>query len=221
MGAILSKIAETYHALAAFWSELSQNAAESNALLRRIATPEFPASDSTISFWQTNPKHPDLVNAKSEELPQSADVVIIGSGISGASVAYTILTECQALGIEKKVVILEARQVCSGATGRNGGHLKCSPYLTYSDLKALLGKEKAKRVLHFQLRHLPTILELVKDEGLDEAEAREVETVDLFTEQTMWDKAQEMVQELRRDAPEYAEDTMIWDSKQAQEVCEL
>ncbi|KAE8139616.1 FAD dependent oxidoreductase-domain-containing protein [Aspergillus pseudotamarii] len=217
MGAILSRISETYHALAAFWSELSQNTAESNALLRRIATPEFPVPDPTVSFWQTDPKYPELVNARSEELPQSADVVIIGSGISGASVAYTILTECQALGIEKRVVILEARQVCSGATGRNGGHLKCSPYLTYSDLKVLLGKDKAKRVLHFQLRHLPTILELVKDEGLDEAEAREVETVDLFTEQTMWEKAQEMVQELRQDAPEYAEDTMVWDAKQAQE----
>jgi glycine/D-amino acid oxidase-like deaminating enzyme len=160
-----------------------------------------------------------MVNMKSESLPQSADIVVIGSGISGASVAYTILTECRELGIEKNVVILEARQVCSGATGRNGGHIKCSPYLTYSELKAVLGPEKAKRVLHFQLKHLATILELVEAEGLAEAEARQVETVDLFIDQTMWDKAQDMVLELRQEVPECAQDTIIWDAKQAQEVC--
>ncbi|KAF5858695.1 hypothetical protein ETB97_003862 [Aspergillus alliaceus] len=217
MGAVLSTINETYHASAAFWSELSQSASEGNALLQRITTPEFPVPDPTIAFWQTNPKYPDLVDTRSAELPQSADIVIIGSGISGASVAYTILTECQAMGIDRRIVILEARQVCSGATGRNGGHLKCSPYHMYSDLKGLLGKEGAKRVLRFQMRHLPTILELVNAEGLEDAEAREVETVDIFIEQTMWDKAQVMVQELRREVPECAQDTMIWDAKQAQE----
>ncbi|KAF7589369.1 hypothetical protein BBP40_004417 [Aspergillus hancockii] len=217
MGVVLSTLGATYDALAAFWVDLSQNAAESNALLRRIVTPEPPVPDPTISFWQTNPKYPELVNTKSEEFPESADIVIIGSGISGASVAYTILTECQELGIEKRVVILEARQVCSGATGRNGGHIKCSPYLTYSELKAVLGREKAKSVLHFQLKHLSTILNLAKAEGLEDAEVRQVETVDLFADQTMWDKAQNMVLELRRDAPECAHDIMIWDAKQAQE----
>ncbi|KAG7853766.1 hypothetical protein KL919_005405 [Ogataea angusta] len=45
--------------------------------------------------------------------------VIIGSGFSGASVAFNLLEQT-----DEKVLLLEARDVCSGATGRNGGHMR-------------------------------------------------------------------------------------------------
>ncbi|KAE8355152.1 hypothetical protein BDV28DRAFT_146444 [Aspergillus coremiiformis] len=72
-------------------------------------------------------------------------------------------------------------------------------------------------MLHFQFRHLPTILELVKTEGLEEAEAREVEMMDLFTEETMWNQAQSMVQELWREVSECAKNLIIWYAKEARE----
>ncbi|KAK1140465.1 hypothetical protein N8T08_010309 [Aspergillus melleus] len=215
MGAVFSTIRASYDALGAFWAELSQSMAESDALLRRIATPAFPASDPTVSFWQVNPPCPKLVNMKSKRLPQSADIVIIGSGLSGASVAYTILSECHALGAEKKVVILEARETCSGATGRNGGHLKCSPYSLYSDLKGMLAPKAAREVLEFYRRHLPIMLGLVKAERLENTEAREVETVDVFLKESAWDKGLGMVRELRQDVPEAAHDIRVWEADEA------
>lgn len=44
--------------------------------------------------------------------------MIIGAGYTGSSLAYHILEK----DVERKlkIVILEAREACSGATGRNG-----------------------------------------------------------------------------------------------------
>lgn len=50
----------------------------------------------------------------SETVPESADVVIVGCGITGSSAAR-FLTEQNA---DLDVVVLEAREVCWGATGR-------------------------------------------------------------------------------------------------------
>lgn len=54
-----------------------------------------------------------------EEVPEEADIVIVGGGTMGASLAY-FLTRQGAMKAGKKVVVLEARDVASGASGRNG-----------------------------------------------------------------------------------------------------
>ena len=61
-------------------------------------------------FW-TVPKAeiPD-----NEDLPKSVDIVIIGTGITGTSFAYNVFQNKQSLSI----LMLDARDVCSGATGR-------------------------------------------------------------------------------------------------------
>src|SRR5262245_3108379 len=85
--------------------------------------------DSTNSAWQVE-KSP-FSDYVSGELPRNSSIVIIGTGFTGISTAYHILnsspTSC--------VTLLEARQVCSGATGRNGGHLTAN---IYSDTLSLL-----------------------------------------------------------------------------------
>lgn len=65
--------------------------------------------------------HPLDDHQSTPELPTDVDIAIIGAGFSGASTAYHILNICKKNGtpIPKKA-ILEARQACSGATGRNG-----------------------------------------------------------------------------------------------------
>lgn len=75
----------------------------------------LPRPNPTTSYWQEPPD--EIANLQSTKaLPKDADYVIIGSGISGAAIAYNLL--------EKKpnssVLMLEARQASSGATGRNG-----------------------------------------------------------------------------------------------------
>jgi hypothetical protein len=178
-------------------------------LTTRISNPQFPISNPTPSLWQKPPFPPTT----QQNLPTTADIVIIGSGISGASIAYTLLKKCPG---SPRIVLLEAREVCSGATGRNGGHIKCSAYIEYSSLKSRFG-ERAKAILQFQLRHMPLLLGLIAELGI-EAEAREVETVDIFTDEKMWNDAKGMIDLLRVDVPDAARDIVVHEGMEGCEV---
>jgi len=50
----------------------------------------------------------------------SADVVVIGGGIMGLSLAYNLAS----LGPKRSITVLEASYLCSGASGRNGGGVR-------------------------------------------------------------------------------------------------
>lgn len=80
----------------------------------------FPVDGGMTSFWRSQPD--TLDNYRSTEcLPESSDIVIIGAGYTGAATAYHCLAQSQnAQAKSPSIVILEARQACSGATGRNG-----------------------------------------------------------------------------------------------------
>lgn len=81
-------------------------------LSKRIKqSPGIPVQDPTLSFW-TVPKA--KLSSEGKALPTHADIVVIGSGITGTSFAYNALK----LDGTLKIVILEARDACSGATGR-------------------------------------------------------------------------------------------------------
>lgn len=76
--------------------------------------PGLPVPNPTNSFWLDVPS--PIADYKPEKLPEHADVVIIGSGITGASVARTLMAEAGGSGLT--VLMLDARDACSGATGR-------------------------------------------------------------------------------------------------------
>ena len=216
---LLSSIRERYLRIKLLLRDFAENDADLVALEKRInANPGVPVPSPTTSFWLRNPPFPALVNIRSENLPRSADIVIIGSGITGASVARTILSECAAMGIKRRVVMLEARQICSGATGRNGGHMKCSPYEAYSECKERFGAERARVLVDFQTSHLPILVDLARQEKWDVAEAREVETLDVFYDEAAWIEGQRMVEELQQGMPKEALDTVVWDKEAAIEV---
>lgn len=60
-----------------------------------------------------------------EAIPSDVDVVVIGAGMSGVATAYHLLkSHNPRRGALPRVVMLEAREACYGATGRNGGHCK-------------------------------------------------------------------------------------------------
>jgi len=78
----------------------------------------LPVPHSTTPFWRTD-LH-ELDNHRStEHLPAECDILIIGGGYAGIGAAYHLLAGEEAIA-GKSVVLLEARQACSGATGRNG-----------------------------------------------------------------------------------------------------
>ena len=76
----------------------------------------LPSETSTTSFWHSEPSEFLLDHRTTPELPSYAEIVIVGSGITGASAARYLAEDARADGLS--VVMLEARQACWGATGR-------------------------------------------------------------------------------------------------------
>jgi glycine/D-amino acid oxidase-like deaminating enzyme len=153
-------------------------------------------------------------------LVDTADIVIIGSGITGAAVARSILHESRRKATDQPkpttVVVIEARQICSGATGRNGGHIKASPHETFHLMRKHVSPENAAALARFQLRHLPVLRQLCEEEEIDLAECRDVETVDIFADEAAYKQAVGQVEELKRWVPD--QDINIWDAGDARKV---
>lgn len=76
-------------------------------------SPGLPVNDPTLPYWTVPPVN--LPGRNNTALPTHVDVLIIGSGITGVSCARTLLKKGPP-GL--RVLVLEARDVCSGATGR-------------------------------------------------------------------------------------------------------
>ena len=55
--------------------------------------------------------------------PEECDVCIVGAGMTGCALAYHLKTLRSGSGTPLKVVVLDAREVSGGASGRNGGIL--------------------------------------------------------------------------------------------------
>lgn len=100
----------------------------------------------------------------SEDLPQTCDVLVIGGGFTGVATAYHILNDPSTT---PSVVLLEARQLTTGATGRNGGHVKPDKYFGFSRYMDLYGAEAAAELHRFESAQLWEVKELVEREGLD------------------------------------------------------
>jgi glycine/D-amino acid oxidase-like deaminating enzyme len=115
--------------------------------------------------------------------------LIIGGGYAGASAAYHLFPEEQQ-GTPPKVVLLEARELCSGATGRNGscpninkrrvspvtnnlstlwvgGHLRPDLYSATAIYTERYGLEAAVEVVRFEIAHMKELEELVRKDKID------------------------------------------------------
>ena len=71
---------------------------------------------------------------------RSADVVIIGAGITGCAVAYA----CAKAGLD--TLVLEAARIGQGATGRGAGLLAIDPGPSFREVAAAHGLRDARRV---------------------------------------------------------------------------
>ncbi|KAK3387307.1 FAD dependent oxidoreductase-domain-containing protein [Podospora didyma] len=215
MGSVISSLVGAVKGVKAVVAVIREIASDYKDLFARANhTPGLPVPNPTTAFWQDDPPFPELVNIQSEVLPETADIVIVGSGIAAAAIARTILHECQRMGQTRRVVVCEARTLCSGATGRNGGHIKASPHEVFSRHRKLMQPERAAALSRFQLRHLETLVSLCDAEKIHVAECREVETVDLFLDEETFDQAVKEAKETSKWIPEFK--TSVWTSSAAQ-----
>lgn len=188
------------------------------AYARAALDPGLPVPSPTYPRWMRDPPHPDLQERQSDKLPSKVDVAIIGSGISGAAAAYSLLHSDNESKFSK-IAVFEARDLCSGATARNGGHIKAAAWECYPRIKKHLGPERAAVLTRFQRNHLDVLVRLCEDLHLDAAEAREVETVDLFLDSESFETAVKKANETVQALPE--EEYKIFDRLEAQKVRRL
>ncbi|KAF3041497.1 hypothetical protein E8E12_001944 [Didymella heteroderae] len=157
----------------------------------------LPVPNPVTSYWLS--EESPLANVCSTpHLPEKCDVAVIGAGMAGVLTAYHILKGTEKSGDRRgldaeedrdtktegnpSVLLLDARQLCSGATGRNGGHVKVQVNTLLNLPKS--GGDGGRKRTQFQTYVSRVILEIkrtVEEESLDcEFELRR--SFDVFTD---------------------------------------
>ena len=82
----------------------------------------LPFTSPCLSYWhRTTRAWPHLDENHAQPVPSQVKYCIIGSGLSGALTAWELVES----GVEgSDILILEAREAVSGASGRNAGHVR-------------------------------------------------------------------------------------------------
>lgn len=110
---------------------------------------------STVSIWQDTAIWPALPHRREE-----ADVCIIGAGVVGSTLA-TFLTRAG-----KSVIVLEARDVALGASGRNAGHVHAALKGGYHSAIARVGHAAAREHRELSLRNRAIVKQFLDDYGV-------------------------------------------------------
>ncbi|KAL7625391.1 hypothetical protein AAE478_004609 [Parahypoxylon ruwenzoriense] len=141
----------------------------------------YPVPNATIPYWRTELHELDS-HRSTPRIPEEQDIVIIGAGFAGAALAYYLLKESNKSSIRKPTItILEAREACSGATARNGGHLRPDLFVGVADRMQAAGLETANEVALFEVANAKAISELVEEEGVA-CDLKPVTTGDVFVD---------------------------------------
>ncbi|KAF4470562.1 FAD dependent oxidoreductase superfamily [Fusarium albosuccineum] len=162
-----------------------------------VVDPGFPVSNPTASFWQSDP-HP-LANHQSVWPSDPVDAVVIGAGITGVNIARNLLLKRP----DYKVVLIEARSLCSGATGRNGGHIKTIAYANWEHFKKTYGVDEAKRLTEFEHSHLPAMSQVAKENGID-CDLVMKEGIDGSYDTATWEQSLAGLEDMRKHLPHLA-----------------
>ena len=89
------------------------------------------------------------------------DVVIVGGGIAGVSIAYRLVKS------GKKVVIVEDGFIGSGETGRTTAHLVTALDDRYYELQRMFGKDKTSLIAESHRSAIDFIERTIKNEKID------------------------------------------------------
>ncbi len=116
---------------------------------------EQQAEAGSVSFWQDEAEMAQRYKAL--DGTASADVVIIGGGISGVACAFWLARD------GRKVILLERETIAHGASGRNGGFLLSGTVETYDRAIMLYGRERARRLYAFSVANNAMIRALIDE----------------------------------------------------------
>ncbi len=111
---------------------------------------------ATIPLWQDEPYTPRPALAGDT----TCSVCVIGAGIGGLAAAWRLAEQ----GV-RDVLVLDARDVASGATGRNGGFFIAGAAPMYDRMRDLWGRERARRIYARTIEAQQEMLAVAADIG--------------------------------------------------------
>ena len=175
----------------------------------------LPHSEPMPSYWLSYAS--DLAKHRTTEtLPKDADVVIIGSGYAGAATAYHMREKDDSK--RPSVVILEARDICSGATARNGGHVKPDVYFNAVLSEKMFGPQMAEQLTKFETQQVFDVKRLVEKEQID-CDFELTRAVDVFVDPRVAEPTITAYKQMRARGYRFSEDLhFIANPKKAEQV---
>ena len=175
-----------------------------------------PHPSPTTSYWTKSPIRLSSSPSPTPESFREPPIVIIGTGITAVSIANSLLP----LLPTTHLLVLDARSICDGATGRNGGHCKVVPHEELAKLTPRFGAKRAAELVRFQMRHLESLREICelvdRENGKDKTEFREVETVDLYIDKGLFSEAKGKVEVMKKVMPDAV--VKVWEADSAKKV---
>ena len=159
-----------------------REAAESEPEALRASPSGLPIASPSKPYWLE--KLPERLQAyrnfrSSPTLPKRANVVIVGSGMSGVSTAYH-LAQATSASSDPSVLLLDAREICGGATGRNGGFLHAHGLNEWWTLYKKYGARTATELCWFERKGREAINEVSSELAVDCDIDRDIKLVMLF-----------------------------------------
>ncbi|KAF7378109.1 FAD-dependent oxidoreductase [Mycena sanguinolenta] len=126
----------------------------------------FPTQNGmSLSHWLQSVRSNPLLDYRSTpELPEYAEVVIIGGGFTGALTAYELLSGPNP---PSSVVIIEARELSSGASGRNEGHCRPDLFRGFNQTAPYFGEQAAKELVDHAYAGCDQLIEFVQKHKVD------------------------------------------------------
>lgn len=146
------------------WCNTPSHADVRSKNIQPEAAVPFPVGKGTAPYWTTRQTVCTSPPATRSTPADFARVVVIGAGMSGSSAAMHLAQQ----GVS--VMLMDARGVSEGATGRNGGFL-FPPALAMLILAAVSGKgvdhfRKSAEILFFERDNRAAIRDFVRSRGV-------------------------------------------------------
>jgi glycine/D-amino acid oxidase-like deaminating enzyme len=117
------------------------------------------SSGTTVSYWLDSAKQPMGIGKLDKNI--TTDVVIVGGGLAGLSVAYSL---CDA---GKKVVVIEDGWIGSGETGRTTAQLVTALDDRYYKLEKIFGEEDTRMIAASHQAAIRHVAQIIHKEKID------------------------------------------------------
>lgn len=116
-------------------------------------------------------------------------------------------------------MILDARGACSGATGRNGGHLRPDFYGYIPTYVDRAGAEAGLEIAEFEIAHVNAIKKVIEKEKID-CDFILTRTIDVWCNEESAKEAKKVYDQMVARKFEYMDDAIFYTGKAAEGVRE-